>query len=412
MSAPYPLNALRALALHVQGLDLPTGSEPAPTLEQIAALVERLGCVQIDTLHMVRRAQYVTLWSRLGAYDPADFDRLIYDPQVRQLFEYWGHAASIMPLKEYRFRMPAMQALHDSPSRWFSRWLAQPGSAEIVEAVRARIAAEGALRTADFEHDGKRGSWWDWKPAKRALEYLFDTGELMVTDRVNFQRVYDRAERVLPEWVDAQPARKDEALSRLVEQAFRALGVCEPIQAAEYAYIKRGTARPVVEKLVKKGLVILVQGETLAGERELAVHRDLLPLLDRAAAGDLPARRTTFLNPFDSLFWARGRDEAFWGFRQVLEAYKPEKDRIWGYYCLPILHGDRLVGRFDPRLDRKSGELVLRALYLEPEVRLDAALLAAVADAMRGFLGWHGASTLQIERSDPPEFAKKLLAAL
>ena len=144
----------------------------------------------------------------------------------------------------------------------------------------------------------------------------------------------------------------------------------------------------------------------------MLIHRDHLAALQQAADGALAAERTTFLNPFDSLFWTKGRDTLLWDFRQTLEAYVPKPKRIWGYYCLPILHEDRLVGRFDPKLDRKTGTLILKALYLEPSVAPDDDLVAGVAAAMRDFLAWHEATDLVIEKSDPGEFGSKLKKAL
>jgi uncharacterized protein len=142
------------------------------------------------------------------------------------------------------------------------------------------------------------------------------------------------------------------------------------------------------------------------------VHRDRLAELERAAAGDLPALRTTFLSPFDSLFWAGQREDLLWGFHNMLEAYRKEINRVYGYYCLPILHRDRMVGRFDPRLERKTGTLRLKALYLEPDVEMDEELIDSIAAAMRDFLAFHQAQTLVIERSQPQAFGLALSAAL
>src|SRR5574341_627238 len=249
----YPNAALRALALHAQRLDTPNGAEPPPTLDRLYETVEALGCVQIDTLHMVHRAHYVALWSRLGAYDIEDYHRLIYSPGRRRLYEYWGHAASIIPLAHYRYQMWKMERYRGSPGKWFSEWLSTDGNRELVEEVRERIREQGAMRGAEFDYDGpKRGSWWDWKPTKLALEMLFERGELMVADRVNFQRVYDVPERVLPDWVDRQPASAEEAHRFHIEQAARALGVARPMQLTDYAYMKRTTAKPFVAALIKK----------------------------------------------------------------------------------------------------------------------------------------------------------------
>ena len=145
---------------------------------------------------------------------------------------------------------------------------------------------------------------------------------------------------------------------------------------------------------------------------EMIVHRDNLPLLEQIIDGVLKAQRTTFINPFDSLLWARGRDERLWGFHTRLEAYKPESQRIWGYYCLSILHRDRLVGRFDPKLERKTSLLRLKALYLEPGIEPDEKLVTDVATAMREFMAFHNADELVIEQSRPKEFGKKLLGEI
>ncbi len=412
--SPYPLSALRALALHTQRLDQPYGATPDPTPASIYETVEQIGCVQIDTLHMVARAQYVTIWSRLGSYDLADFDRLIYNPDERRLFEYWGHAASIIPLRDYRYRMHYMQTFADEPWGRFHRWIAEGAAEDVLDAVRARIRDEGAVRASDFDHKkGEAGSWWNWKPAKLALEFMYTGGEAMIADRVNFQRVYDLRERVLPDWVDTNVVPRDEAYRFFVEQGLLALGVARPEQTAEYAYLKRGKAMPHVKQLIDEGVFVEVAGTLFdGGEAALVVHRDNLPLLDQAADGALPALRTTFLNPFDNLFWARDRDADLWGFSKVLEAYKLEKDRIWGYYVLPILHKDRLIGRFDPKLNRKTGTLFLRALYLEPGVDLDEELIGDVAAAMRDFLAWQGASEVVVEKSDPVAFGERLIGAL
>lgn len=412
-SHPVPLAAVRALALHAQGLMSPIEADAAPSLDTLYDTVARLGCVQVDTLHMVRRSHYVTLWSRLGAYDPADLDRLIYDSGHRRLFEYWMHAASIVPLRDYRYRLHQMDHLRHTGG-WWPDWIKKPENQAAVEHVRERIQAEGGLRSADFKYDGpKRGSWWDWKPSKHALEYLYNVGEVMIADRVNFQRVYDLRERVLPEWVDTTPPTEDDTDRFLIERAAQALGIAAAGHIADYAYRKRGTAAPVIEALVAEGALVEVDAEVHGGDTAtLIIHRDHLPTLEQAADGALVPQRTTFLNPFDSLFWPRDRDQQVWGFRQTLEAYRKPEDRTWGYYCLPILHHDRLVGRFDPKLDRKTGTLILRALYLEPGIAPDEALIADVAATMRDFLAWHDATDLAIEKSDPAAFGEKLAAAL
>lgn len=403
----YPLSAARTLALHTQQLTTPNGSEPAAARENIYRTVDQIGCVQIDTLQMVARAHYLTLWSRLGKYNPADFDALAFDPAERRLFEGWQHAASIIPLTEYRYQMPHQRHLREQPA---PVW----GSAELLEQVRERIRQNGAVRGGDFEYDGpKRASWWDWKPAKNALEHLYAWGELMISGRVNFQRVYDLTERILPEWVDTTEPTLEERDRFWVERGVKALGLCTPAQAGDYTWMKLTKAKPIAAALVEEGTLVEVQTELADGTTsELLIHRENLSLLEQAASGDIRPQRTTFLNPFDNLFWARRRDAAFWGFEKSFEAYVPAAKRKYGYYCLNILHKDRLVGRFDPKLERQNGTLRLKALYLEPGVKPDEELVSDVTAAMRDFLAFHKANDLVIERSEPTAFGEKLMAAL
>ncbi len=388
--------------------------------EDLYSAVERVGWVQLDTLQVVNRAQYLTLWSRLGTYDTNLLDSLIFDSgsaspdNGRRLFEYWTHAACIIPLTEYRNVIPLMRKRGQGRGGWHRRWASDPENRKLVQSFLGRIRTEGAARPSDFRTEKKSpGSWWNWDHAKIALEYLYDIGELAISNRVNFQRIYDVRDRVLPHWVDRTEPSEEDALKRLLEISLKSLGVCEPAQVGDYFHMKRTEAKPLVDSLIADGTFKRVDA-TLADRKthELLVHKGNLPLLDMAADEELKPRRTTFLSPFDSLFWARDRDMSVWKFWQVLECYKPEADRIWGYFCLSILDRDRLVGRFDPKMERSTGVLRLKKLYLEPGVRPSARLASSIARAMRDFMRFHNAHDLVIEHSDPPDFADKLTAAL
>jgi len=409
----YPLEALRAVALRTQGLDAPDLTGFTPGRDDLYRCVTLLGCVQIDTLQMVRRSQYLVLWSRLGSYNPANFD-VLTSADDRRLFEGWQHAACFIPLNEYRYQLPRQRRVGQEPARPRRTWLSDPKNIELLRTVQERIRQEGALRTRDFDGDGhKRNSWWDWKPAKHALEYLYMRGDLMIAGRRNFQRFYDLTERVLPVWVDTTEPTAAERDRYWIEGGVKALGVCTPRQAGDYTWMNVTRSRPQVEALLKAGLLVQISGHLENHEKaELLVHRDNLALVEQAADGALPAGRTTFLSPFDSLFWATHRDEQLWGFHKSLEAYVPAPKRIFGYFCLSILHRDRMIGRFDPKLDRKTGRLILRSLYLEPGVRPDEELVCSVAAALRDFMTFHAARELVIERSQPVNFQKKLLAAI
>jgi uncharacterized protein len=412
---PYPLSVLRTVALAAQGLQRSNSMTDGltPGREEIHAIVQQIGCVQIDTLQMVRRSQYLVPWSRLGTYEPQEFDALASSVD-RRLFEGWQHAACIIPLTEYRYQMPHQRNLREHPTSWYNRWLNDTVQKDFVPHVLERVRREGPLKVSNFESDGhKGGTWWNWRPAKVALEFLFAFGDLMIAERVKFQRVYDLTERVLPAWVDLSEPTVEERDHFWVERGAKALGVGMPRHAGDYTWMKVTKSRPHVAKLLEEGVFQTIEGEVAKGQTaEFIIHRDTLPLLEQAADGSLKAERTTFLSPFDNLFWAGGRDEQLWSFRKALEAYLPAPKRIYGYFCLPILHKNRLVGRFDPKLERKEGLLRLKALYLEEGVKPTGELVAAVAGAMRDFLKFHQAKDLVIERSQSEEFGKKLLKAL
>ena len=411
----YPISVVRTLALHAQGLTglNQPGSDPNPST--IQETVEKLNYVQIDTLNLIRRSHYIVLWSRLGNYDPVDFDHLIYSPQARTLFEGVQSVAAIIPLKDYRYQLIEGDRVRESLIRWYTRMLEGQGDHDLASMVLERIRQEGALRASDFEYHGpKRGSWWDWKPAKITLEYLFARGDLLVTNRVNFQRVYDLVERVLPPWVDTTPLTQEERDRYWVEQGLIALGICLPNQVAEYGFhMRRAFPKAIWADVVKEGVVVPIQAELADGEtHELVVHRDQVEGLQQVADGEIQAQRTTFLSFFDSLFWCRGRDMQVWGYRNLLEAYTKEAKRKYGYFCLSILHRDRLVGRFDPKLERKEGVLRIKALYLEEGVNPDEELVSGVAVAMRDFMAFHTAKELVIEKSQPEEFGTRVLNSL
>ena len=407
----YSLKTLRTLALAAQNLHQPDTAGTPPGIQEIRRLIQSIGLLQIDTLQVVHRAHYLTLWSRLGLYNLTDLDRLAYDPEHRSIFEYWGHAVTYIPLENYRFYLSNMR--DRSRNKWMVNWLRNPENAAMVETVRERVAQEGALRASQFEHPDKTsGAWWNWKPAKIALEHLYNSGALMITNRINFQRIYDQADRVLPEWVNTHPPEPEENLRHFLRIGARGLGVFRAEQLSDYTYSKRTINKPIIREMVRQGELVEVQGETFQGGIATWVVRAVdLPLLEQAADGALRAERTCFLNHFDNLFWARDRDEQLWGFEQAMEAYTPAPKRRWGYFCLPILHHDRLVGRFDPRLDRKGKRLRILALHLEDGIQPDEELVRDTAAAMRNFLQFHNAREIAWECAST-EFSQKLSAVL
>ena len=239
-----------------------------PGIDDVYSAVERVGWVQIDTLQVVRRAQYLTLWSRLGTYDPDHLDRLLFDDgstspdNKRRLFEYWTHAACIIPLTQYRYLMPMMRRHKSGGAGWRRTWATDPENARLLESVMERIQADGASRPADFRTERKQsGTWWNWDAAKIALEHLYNVGDLAISNRVNFQRVYDVRDRVLPEWVDRSEPTDEEAIRHLMEVSMKAHGVCAPVQVGDYFHMKRTVSKPIVESLIEDGVFVPIRAK-------------------------------------------------------------------------------------------------------------------------------------------------------
>jgi uncharacterized protein YcaQ len=277
-----------------------------------------------------------------------------------------------------------------------------------LDRVLAEIRERGPLASRHFEDPREqRGTWWDWKPAKTALEVLFERGHLMVDRRENFARFYDLAERVLPASADA-PSRTVKDYRRWATLCSVAcLGVATAAHASDYYRQRKPAVQTQMEHLATQGALVPVEVE---GWNEPAyLHPADLSLVAEIEAGAHRPTLTTFLSPFDNLIWHRDRVQDLFGFYYRVEMYTPAAQRQYGYYVLPILHRGRLVGRLDPKADRKTKTLIVRAIYLEPGEPLDDELLAGIAGALHEFMAFHGSETLTIERSEPENLAALLL---
>jgi uncharacterized protein YcaQ len=335
---------------------------------------------------VVARSQYLVLWSRLGCYEARWLDELLTE---RKLFEHWSHAACFLPIEEFplfRHRMSDLPGWHSFPVRWAQGWLAN--NAPVAEKMLAHIREHGPVRTSDFERtDGKAGGWWNWKVEKEALEALHLTGELMIARREGFQRVYDLRERVLPGWDDARALSSDEARREFVLRTVRALGVARTSWVSDYFRLAKKGIAALLEELAEDGALIRARVE---GWRETVyLHPDSLKTAQAAIARKVRPARTTFLSPFDPIIWDRARVQDLYGFSYQIEVYTPAEKRRYGYFTLPILHGDTLVGRIDPKAERKEGRLLIRAAHLEPGVAVDEPLVEGMAKALRDFARFH-----------------------
>ena len=374
-------------------MKLPAGKEGA------AHVVERLGYVQIDTIAVIQRAHHHTIWSRHPEYIP----QMLHELQARdrRVFEYWTHAASYLPMSDYQYYLPRMRAFAESART--RAWL--EGNAQLAQHVIGRIREEGPLRSADFSAPpGKRGSWWDWKPAKRALEMFFSMGELMVTERRNFQRIYDLRERVLPEGTDTSEPDPGE-LGRFIVQ--RVLGLHGVASAGEIQG-NSNAASEGIEELVDSGEVVSVEVEGLDGGPFYALREAVEDAMN--ARGN--RRRLHLLSPFDNLVIRRGRLRALFDFEYKLECYLPAAKRRYGYFCLAILWGEHFVGRLDPKADRKKKTFIVRKLIFEPEFRAYEDVLPALAEKLHAFAAFNGCERVVVEQTDPTKVKAPLRRAL
>lgn len=395
--------AARTLMLAAQGLDRRPRRRARKA--DVLAAIRRMGVLQIDTISVVARSPYLVLWSRIGHYEPRWLDALLAE---RKLFEYWSHEACFVPIEDYPLYRHRM--LDHSWAGW--RYARKFMDAHRDNAARllAHVREQGEVRSTDFARKDERGTWWDWKPEKRMLESLFTAGELMIARREGFQRIYDLRERILPSWDDAQLPSSDEVRRALVLKAVRSMGIAKAKWVADYFRMDKTSTKLIPDRLADEGALMRVAVE---GWKEPAfVHPDHADTMRSAAAGRGKPVLTTLLSPFDPLVWDRRRASEMFGFDYRIEVYTPGPKRVYGYYVLPILHRGTLIGRLDAKAHRKEGVFEVKALYLEPGVRLTDRMAAEVAAAIADCARWNGTPRVELRRADPPESLPRLHSAL
>lgn len=366
----------RSLVLKSQGL---LGN--ASWKENPLQVIEHLGYIQIDTLAVIARAHHHTLWSRTAGYQENILDQLL---QEKKVFEYWSHAASYLPMRDFRFSLPCKQIYAKGKSHWFGQ------DRRMKNYVLDRIKAEGSLQSKDFEDPRQSsGSWYSWKPAKRALEQLFMEGKLMVAERKGFQKLYDLADRVLPPGIDTAFPSEDEFAQHLILRAIAAHGLAT---AEEIGYL-RGYAKKAIakniRKLLKENVLTEVQVEdttyyTLQGHCEA-----LLPLD--------ASNEVHILSPFDNAIVQRKRLQRLFGFDYTLECYVPEHKRKFGYFCLPVLYGNQFVARLDPKADRAAKTFYIRRFHQEKGWKATERFEIALAEKLKTFAAFNGCEKISGE---------------
>lgn len=340
-----------------------------------------MGLIQIDSVNVLVRSQELPLFSRLGSHPRTMIDQATRSGEV---FEYWVHEASHVDMAHYHLHRWKMAGNHKW-ARFFSLDERRPG---YTEEVHRRIADEGPVAAGDLsERVGKKGTWWDWDDAKVALEHLFWVGRVTVTRRPgDFARIYDLTERVIPAEVLARaPAPEREARKQLLELAARHHGIGTLTDLTDYHRQKNQPCKPLVDELVEEGVLREVQVD---GWKQLAyLHRDArIPRAINAC---------TVLSPFDPVVWNRDRTHRLFGFHYRIEIYTPQPKRVYGYYVLPILWGDSVVGRLDMKSDRQGGALLVQGAFTEPGVPAGP-LADDLAPELQAMARWLGLERIEV----------------
>ena len=395
---PKDIARLRRIALQAQGLlqARPFGSG----LNGAARAIEHLGHVQIDTISVVERAHHHVLHNRVPGYQPAMLEQLLREARI---FEYWAHAAAFLPMQDFRYSLPYKHAIRSGQTHWFRNH-----DRKLMRELLARIRSDGPLRSRDLE-DGResRAGWWDWKPAKQALEQLYMEGELMVSSREGFQKIYDLSERVLPAHIDTRMPDAEAHACHVIEQQLRCQGLAT-VKGLAYHQPRNPALRKAIQKRVQERVA----------NRELETIQ--LPSGEQfvifAGALDQPSPRTRsrlqILSPFDNSVIQRDRLRSLFGFDYQIECYVPAAKRRFGYFSLPLLYRDAFVGRADCKAHRTTRQLEIKALHIEAKDLNTKEFSAVLADAMVRFSQFQGCDQVRLCRVEPTRWREPLSGLL
>ncbi|HET9493819.1 MAG TPA: crosslink repair DNA glycosylase YcaQ family protein [Chloroflexia bacterium] len=403
---PVSTRQVRRLAVQNQRL---AGPRPTPDTEGLLEIVRDIGCLQLDPTSAVARSNVLVPFSRIGPYDTALLDQLLWEQ--RALFEYWAHAASIVLTEDYPIHYARMRRLRTGKTGWaveIHSWI--EANKELHDHVIDLMRERGPVASKDIESKATV-SWWSsgWtndRNVTRMLDFLWAQGIIMVAGRQGQTRLWDLAERVLPEWTPRDELPEREAVRQAVERSLRQLGVARK-REIDYNYTRSRywDLDSVLKDLEAEGVIrrVTMEDARLQKAGPWYVHRDDVPMLEQVNDGQWQPR-TTLLSPFDNLIADRSRIELLFDYEYRIEIYVPRDKRKYGYYVLPILHGDRLIGRIDPLMDRKSKRLNVNAVYAEPAAPLDADTGRAVGAAIGELARFLGAQEIAYGETAPSEW--------
>jgi uncharacterized protein YcaQ len=372
----------RRVALAAQGFGDP--APPAVGTRQLNLVIRRLGLLQLDSVNVFERSHYLPAYARLGAYDKALLDRLTFAAKGRYV-EFWAHEAALIPREWWPLFRWRMERYRRAATDDLASWASTHG--DILDWLRAELADKGPLAASAVEHDANKrsGPWWGWSDVKTGLEVLFRWGEVVSAGRTRFERVYGLAEQFMPAELLEQEVPPHEAHKRLVEHAARAHGVGTASDLADYFRLKNVDVRGLLRELADEGVVrqVAVEGWKDAGwlHSEARVPRRI--------------RATALLSPFDPVVWERRRALRLFGFHYRIEIYTPAPKRVFGYYSLPILLDDRVVGRIDLKSDRQARVLRVQSAWTEDHA--DAVGVAErVAPLLDRTAAWQGLESISV----------------
>lgn len=394
------LAEVRRRAIAAQRLDRPRAASKAALLD----IVGHLGCVQIDPISVVAPTQHLVLLSRLGPFDPADLDSLLWDE--RSLFHYWARAASIVPTADYPIHHLMMRRWGRGATKWETRvreWM------RVNQSMRRKITTEierrGPLRIGDLRdvtgEAWQSTGWTNEQGVARMIEFLWAKGVVTIAGRAGGARLWDLMARWLPEWTPRETWPEARVVEEATLRSLRALGVATPRQIKEHFTRSRyPRLDQVLARLVRRGdveEVSVVDGATRVPGRWYT-------RTDTPDGAPAPAA-TRLLSPFDNLICDRARTEIVWGFEYRIEIYVPKAKRKYGYYVLPILSGDALIGRMDAAYDRGAGRLRVLSVHAEPRA---PAAGEEVAEAVADLASFLGASSVEWPKQRPRAWARSL----
>ncbi|MFM6967656.1 MAG: winged helix-turn-helix domain-containing protein [Microbacteriaceae bacterium] len=361
------------------------------TAQHLSDAIANLGVLQLDSVNVFERSHYMPLFARLGSYDSAVLDQMLLAPHAPATHvEYWAHEAAFIPVDSWPLWQWKMEAYRERTTR-AGAWLHEHRA--LADSLVERLRTEGHATFSQLEgpREKRRGSWWDWSEVKTALEYLFAGGVITAIGRTNFQRIYATVTDVVPQHLIDAPLAEKDARRALMLDAVRALGVGTLSDIADYYRFKTAPAQVALRELVDNGDIVEV---AVAGWTKNGKPVSGFMMTD----AEVPARApkvTSILSPFDPVTWNRDRASRMFGFDYKIEIYTPAPKRVYGYYSLPILMNDALVGRTDLKADRKSKTLIVRSAHWEPKRPADAA--ERLAQNLRDAAAWRGLEHIVVE---------------